>query len=98
MRVVLLLLLLASTSTSVIARQYPSGDTLHIFILNPGYRLSLRDSVYLCRTPAQLKTFLQRHARGISHASIETAPEEPVDSVMALMRVLDKMHIRTAMP
>lgn len=72
------------------------GDTLHLFLLSPGYRLALRDSVYLCRTDVQLKTFLQGHARGISCASIESGSEESVDSVMELMRLLNRLHIRIA--
>ncbi|HTJ11574.1 MAG TPA: hypothetical protein VL547_06105 [Dinghuibacter sp.] len=92
MHLALLLLLLHAATPTV--RQGPPGDTIRIFMLQPGYRLALRDSVYLCRTTGQLRTFLRQHARVITHASIETAPEETVDSVMDLMELLHRRHIR----
>ena len=98
---VLLICLLGSTSPSPRCPAPPvpqTRDTLDIFLLHPGYRLVLRDSIYLCRTPTQLHSFLKVHARRISGASIRTAPEEPLDSVMPVMQMLDRFRIQTMPP
>lgn len=92
MRTTLLLLLVLLLTGA--RGQSKDTNILSIFLLRPGYRVMLHDSVFLCRSPRQLKTFLKTHAHGVTKATIVAAPEEPIDSVIVVMKALRKYAIR----